>query len=82
MRYKRKRDKCFWTMARSYLHDYNKEARRDFGKRLPIRSRRIKQGLGKALPNKIPTGRNERQAKSGSGNSALPLPQTAYFFLL
>lgn len=22
MRYKRKRDKCFWTMARSYLHDY------------------------------------------------------------
>jgi len=22
MRYKRKKDKCFWTMARSYLHDY------------------------------------------------------------
>ena len=22
MRYKRKKDKCFWTMVRSYLHDY------------------------------------------------------------
>jgi integrase/recombinase XerD len=22
MRYKRKKDRCFWTMARSYLHDY------------------------------------------------------------
>jgi site-specific recombinase XerD len=22
MKYKRKKDKCFWTMARSYLHDY------------------------------------------------------------
>lgn len=22
MRYKRKKDKCFWTMARAYLHDY------------------------------------------------------------
>ena len=33
----------------------------------------VKQGLGTALPNKILMGRNERQAKSGSGNSALPL---------
>ena len=34
--------------------------------RLPQPSGCVKQGLGKALPNKIPMGQNERNAKSGT----------------
>ena len=34
--------------------------------RLPQPSGAVKQGLGKALPNKIPMGQNERNAKSGT----------------
>ena len=34
--------------------------------RLPQPSGCVKQGLGKALPNKIPMGQNEQNAKSGT----------------
>ena len=49
--------------------------------RLPQPSGCVKQGLGKALPNKIPMGQNERNAKSGTSvESCSLLLQTSFHF--
>ena len=49
--------------------------------RLPQPSGCVKQGLGKALPNKIPMGQNERNAKSGTSvESCSLLLQTSLHF--
>ena len=49
--------------------------------RLPQPSGCVKQGLGKALPNKIPMGQNEQNAKSGTSvESCSLLLQTSLHF--
>ena len=49
--------------------------------RLPQPSGCVKQGLGKALPNMIPMGQNERNAKSGTSiESCSLLLQTSFHF--
>ena len=49
--------------------------------RLPQPSGCVKQGLGKALPNMIPMGQNERNAKTGTSvESCSLLLQTSFHF--